>query len=53
MPVMHIPVAYIDPNAGSFFFQILIAGFLGGLYAVKVFWKNIVLQLSKLFRKAK
>ena len=34
--------AYIDPGTGSFIIQLLIAGFLGGLYALKVFWKQVV-----------
>ncbi len=32
--------AYIDPGTGSFVIQLLIAGFLGALYALKVFWRQ-------------
>lgn len=42
--------AYIDPGSGSYFFQILIAGFLGGLYAVKLFWNSILSFFKKIFR---
>jgi len=34
--------AYIDPGSGSYFLQILIAGLLGALYGLKVFWFRIV-----------
>lgn len=33
--------AYIDPGAGSYFFQILIAGILGGLFFIKSSFKKI------------
>ena len=34
--------AYIDPGAGSYLVQILVAGLLGASFAVKRFWGNIV-----------
>jgi len=45
--------AYIDPGSGSYILQLLIAGALGGLYAIKVFWSQIKSFFSSLFRKAK
>ena len=33
--------AYVDPATGSYVLQLLIAGLVGGLYAVKTFWSNI------------
>jgi hypothetical protein len=33
--------AYLDPGTGSFVFQLLIAGVLSGLYAVKNSWRSI------------
>lgn len=33
--------AYIDPATGSYFLQLLLAGVLGALFALKVFWRNI------------
>jgi len=33
--------AYIDPATGSFVLQMLIAGFLGELFALKLFWKRV------------
>jgi hypothetical protein len=32
---------YLDPVSGSIIIQILIASFVGGAYAVKVFWQQI------------
>lgn len=42
---------YLDPGTGSYFFQILVAGLFGALYAAKIFSKNIKEFLNKLFRK--
>lgn len=30
--------AYIDPGAGSYFFQLLIAGGLAGIYTLRRYW---------------
>jgi hypothetical protein len=37
----HPARAYIDAGSGSYLFQLLIAGFVGTVYTVKVFWKRI------------
>lgn len=42
--------AYIDPGAGSFFFQTIIAVVLGGLYVVKVYWAKIKKVVRELIR---
>lgn len=42
---------YIDPGSGSMLFQILIAGLLGGLYAIKTFWNRIIIFFQKLTGK--
>jgi hypothetical protein len=36
-----ISAAYLDPGTGSFIFQIIIAGVVGGLYTIKTYWRNI------------
>lgn len=33
--------AYLDPGSGSYFFQIILGVFLGGLISLKVFWKKV------------
>ena len=45
--------AYLDPGTGSYFLQLLIASVLGGLYAIKVFWKNIKTFFKNIFSKDK
>ena len=41
--------AYLDPGTGSFIIQILAASALGGLFAIKTFWRNITGFLSNIF----
>ncbi|UCE25976.1 MAG: hypothetical protein JSU74_13285 [Candidatus Zixiibacteriota bacterium] len=33
--------AYIDPSTGSYMLQILLAGLLGALFTLKIFWRNL------------
>ena len=33
--------AYLDPSTGSYVIQMIVAGLLGGLFAVKMFWRNL------------
>jgi hypothetical protein len=40
---------YIDPASGSYFLQILLAGALAALFALKMFWRNIKNFLSRMF----
>ena len=41
--------AYIDPTSGSYFFQFLLAAILGGLVAIKLFWRRIKAGVGRLF----
>ncbi len=43
---------YIDPGTGSLIIQILIAGFVGGLFVIKMFWRKIKVFFKNLFSKA-
>ena len=43
--------AYIDPGSGSLILQLLIAGAAAGLYAIKVFWKQIKTFFTSIFKK--
>ena len=45
--------AYLDPGTGSYIFQLLIASLVGGLFAVKVFWKDIKNFIKKIFSKGR
>ena len=40
--------AYVDPGSGSVAVQAILAGFLGALLALKIYWK----KLMNLFRKS-
>jgi hypothetical protein len=33
--------AYVDPGTGSYLLQILVAGFLGLLYALRLYWARL------------
>jgi len=40
--------AYLDPGAGSYVFQVILAFIIGGLYTLKLYWKRIKTFLSRL-----
>jgi len=44
--------AYLDPGSGSYIIQILIAGFVAGSFAIKVYWRKIKAFLKTLFNKS-
>lgn len=44
--IVHLPLtgatdAYLDPGTGSVILQMALAGFVGGMFAVKLFWGRI------------
>ena len=43
--------AYLDAGTGAYVIQILVALFVGGVVAVKIFWGNIKMFFQKLFSK--
>jgi len=45
--------AYIDPGTGSYILQLIIAGLVGALYAVKLFWARIKLFFTSLLSYGK
>ncbi len=45
-------LAYLDPGAGSYLLQLLMAGFLGLMFSVKVYWKSLTGMWSRRLRKA-
>jgi len=40
MTTNYFIVAYIDPGSGSYFFQILIAALVAGIFSIKNFFKK-------------
>jgi hypothetical protein len=45
--------AYLDPGTGSYLIQVLLAGLLGGLVAIKIFWRHISGFFGKLTSRGK
>ncbi|RLC57799.1 MAG: hypothetical protein DRI30_03640 [Chloroflexi bacterium] len=41
--------AYLDPGAGSLMLQMLVAGILGGLYTIKLYWYRLKAYVDRLF----
>jgi hypothetical protein len=41
------PPAYLDPGSGSFILQLLVAGILGGLVAIRMYWDKIKARFSR------
>lgn len=44
-------IAYLDPGIGSYYFQVLIAALVGGVFAIKTFWQKIKTFFSDTFSK--
>jgi hypothetical protein len=41
--------AYLDPGTGSFMLQMLIAGIMGALFTIKLYWYRLKAFLTQLF----
>lgn len=41
--------AYIDPGTGSLILQLILAGILGSLFALKTFWRKVIAFFKRLF----
>jgi hypothetical protein len=35
------PIAYLDPGSGSYLLQLLIAGAMGGLLMLRIYWSKV------------
>lgn len=46
-----LAAAYVDPATGSYVLQLLLAGLLGALFALKVFWHRAIGLFRGLFRR--
>jgi len=42
---------YVDPQAGSILFQVIVAGLLGAAFTVKRWWAQVTGALSALFAR--
>lgn len=43
--------AYLDPGAGSYVFQIILAFVIGGLYSFKLYWVRVKVFIKSVFFK--
>ncbi|MBE0409620.1 MAG: hypothetical protein IBX69_07805 [Anaerolineales bacterium] len=43
--------AYLDPGSGSYIIQLIIAGFMGGLFMLGVYWRRVKSFFKNLFNK--
>ncbi len=43
----NVLLAYLDPGSGSFILQLLIAGILGGLVALRMSWSKIKARFTR------
>jgi hypothetical protein len=48
---MAYPRAYLDPGSGSYLLQLLIAGALGGLVVLRMYWSRVSAFIRRLFGK--
>ena len=46
------PAAYLDPGSGSYLLQLLIAGALGALFALRLYWSRVKGFFAGLFRRS-
>ena len=51
LTIPSIVYAYLDPGTGSYFLQLIAAAFLGGLFAIKLYWKKFKTSLKIFFIK--
>jgi hypothetical protein len=57
LPVIHTsaawihPLAYLDPGSGSYLIQLLIAGVLGALFALRMSWSRVKAFFLRLLGK--
>jgi hypothetical protein len=50
---MSRPLSYLDPGSGSYLLQLLIAGALGALFALRIYWGRIKRFIARLVGRAK
>ncbi len=43
--------AYLDPGTGSYVCQIMLAGILGGIFVIKLYWARIRMSIARFFSK--
>jgi hypothetical protein len=51
LPLLIGLAAYLDPGSGSYIIQLIIAGLMGGLFMVGIYWKRLKAYFRNLFSK--
>ncbi len=52
MDLLARPSSYLDPGSGSYLLQLLIAGALGALFALRLYWTRVKEFFSGLFQRS-
>ncbi len=50
--ILSRPASYLDPGSGSYLLQLLIAGALGALFALRLYWDRVRKFISKVFNRS-
>ena len=48
---IHWVMAYLDPGSGSYILQLVIAGFMGALFMLGVYWRKVKAFVKNVFNK--
>jgi hypothetical protein len=43
--------AYLDLGTGTYLFQMIVSGFLTMIFAIKVYWNNLISFFKRLLKK--
>ena len=49
LALVNVAHAYLDPGTGSYIWQLLVGGLLGGLFAAGVYWRRTLAFFKRLF----
>jgi len=42
--------AYLDLGTGTYLFQMIVAGFVSMIFAIKMYWNNLITFFKRLFK---
>ena len=50
--ILSRPASYLDPGSGSYLLQLFIAGALGALFALRLYWDRVRKFISRIFNRS-
>jgi len=50
--ILSRPASYLDPGSGSYLLQLFIAGALGALFALRLYWDRVRKFISTIFNRS-